>query len=277
MSKLIRIVLTVLFTVGICSGMSFALDGTDAPDVLIGPVLSTNEINGLGGNDIIIGLSNIEDNLNGGTGRDIIVSTGIDPLNLSAGTTHGGLHGDLIFNLTGVDNLYGDEGDDVILTLGLIGFPPELPFSRGYQDGGSGSDFILAQIPGTLVGRGSFDFLGTTIRAGNGDDVVMGHLFGPNQVTLDEGDDIVIINTWPELITFVENTNMAGNAGVDGIALVGPFSGFTATPSPGSFGFMGTGAVGRVYYQPLVGGAPWFMNIYGFEYLILPNFQTLPI
>jgi hypothetical protein len=250
----------------LCLGnTAFAITGTTASDVLIGSLgISPNYIDGLGGSDIIIGLSDDMDVISGGSGNDVIVSS-----KSMGGIIEGGFGRDLIINRSGNDDIYGDGGDDIIFSS---------EGGNAYIEGNDGSDLIFTTFS---IPEGP---IGGTIRGGNGDDIIMGSLFGAYQVTCNEGDDIVIVDNYLLKNLPSESSNITGNEGIDGVALIGGFAGFSnPAPPHNSFSYLPIASgIGRLYFgDGICDGGPAnpcpYINLYDFEYLIIANFYYIPI
>jgi Ca2+-binding RTX toxin-like protein len=166
-------------------GRSGTINGTAGKDVIVGSD-GPDVINGKGGNDVICGYGGA-DTIDGGTGNDWIRGdetscTIADP----ADTMNGGAGNDLIIDSCGNNLAHGDSGSDTVSVTGraygdagddgrIDGYAqPGYPF-RGYADGGSGDDDLVAANAGVAYGGAGNDtvvifFDGDEAHGGSGND-----------------------------------------------------------------------------------------------------------
>jgi Ca2+-binding RTX toxin-like protein len=164
----------------------FGGDGNDRFDAS----LATGNVNltGNGGDDILIGGAS-NDTLNGGSGRDEVVGNAGDDLVQGQGST-----GDTLDGGEGNDTLNGGSGNDLIREF----FTGDVVLTNTTMTG-RGDDVVISVERAELLGGGAaqtidvsaFFTLGLTstiIKAGGGDDVVIGSA-GNDRVSGEGGSD----------------------------------------------------------------------------------------
>ncbi len=148
------------------------ITGTSGNDVINGTT-GDDDIQGLGGDDTI----------DGGDGNDVL---------------HGGLGNDILTDTSGLNQLFGDGGDDQLIV--------DIYDAAGriYLDGGSGNDIIRVGFPS---GGLALDW-GVDIVAGDGDDTVLLSQGDGNIVDLGTGNDqLVWIGNGTTTITLGEGAD----------------------------------------------------------------------
>ena len=132
------------------TGGQMVMFGGDGDDTMTGSLDNTNYFAGGFGNDVMIG-GNTTDYISDVDGGDDIM--------------HGGGGADTLVDYYGANQLYGEDGDDFVTSVG----------SGSYLDGGAGNDYIsVANGDYTLVGGDGIDTLeaaghGSVIFTGGGD------------------------------------------------------------------------------------------------------------
>jgi Ca2+-binding RTX toxin-like protein len=112
-------------TAAACCGSKTVVQGTGLPDIMLRPLSGQFCMLGVGSFDLLVG-GPLADSMFGGDGSDKITSgdtgsivsggPGADVLTTVAGATYGGAGGDII-SMTGGGDLYGNEGDDDIVSI----------------------------------------------------------------------------------------------------------------------------------------------------------------
>lgn len=131
-----------------CSGFDLVLNLGDKND-------DTNVDNGIGNTTIDGGTG--ADTLKGGSTAGVAITggDGNDALTVNAnstGTGHGGIGADTLLGTSANNQLFGDDGADLLTNRGGR-------FSAGTLDGGSGNDRIVGSGIASLVGGAGFDIL----------------------------------------------------------------------------------------------------------------------
>ena len=180
-----------VFTINLTDSTTANWTGTSGADVFTATNGEAWTLNGGADNDVIVG-ANLGDTITGGDGNDTMVSLGGNDVFLFSGT-NGGM--DDIFGGSGYDRLEA-TADNTVIGINSVSEIEEI-YDGGFQNvslqAGAGTDlldFSNVYLSGTV-----------TIKAGAGDDTVLG-TSGNDNLVGENGNDTLVGNNGDDVFHF---------------------------------------------------------------------------